>query len=316
MDKAKDIFLETINPEKTQIKGKLPFIWVFGSGGDDIKRIEQIRDPLYPFHPEHIPYHRINSFRAKFIQWSKTSGHVISDRLVVPESYPNWLNFDKYSNLIDFELDISSISQGIIIFSESIGAYTEIGMFSCFTELHKNILILAQEKHINKSNTSFFNYGAIFKINENKISEELDNVWALDNSLDSKDKEYWDTLFCNISDHFLDIITDKGNGKMKFNIDNRHHIILLLLDLIDLFPNQTKTFYRKILIAFKINIDNGFLTKIINTLDILELLDTRKSGKNTYFSLKIKDYVSCLDYQADSPKKFERSAFKISMRNS
>ncbi|VTU06208.1 Uncharacterised protein [Actinobacillus indolicus] len=313
MDKAKDTFLELINPAKTQIKGKLPFIWVFGSGGDDIKKIEQIKDPLYPYHTDHVAYKNINSFRAKFIQWSKTSNHYLSDRLVVPESYPNWLNFDKYSNLIDFELDISSISQGVIIFSESVGAYTEIGMFSCFTELHKNLLVIVQEKYINQSNSSFFNYGAIFKINENKISEELDNVWALDNELNNKDKDYWDNLFTEISDHFLEIITT-DSGKTRFDYNNKHHKILLFLDLLDLFPNQTKKFYKNILNKFNIEIDNNKLNEIIFILDILELLKIHKSGKNTYFSLNIKDYSSCLDYQADHPKRFERSDFKLTIQ--
>lgn len=273
--------------------------------------MEQVNNPLYPFHQDHIAYDNINSFRAKFIQWSIKSNHHISSNLVVPESYPNWLNFDKYSNLIDFEIDISSISQGVIIFSESVGSYTEIGMFSCMTELHKNILIIVQEKYINQSNASFFNYGAIFKINKNRISEELDNIWALDNDLINKDKEYWDDLFEKISEHFLDMITDQGNSRVEFDGNRKNHIILLLLDLIDLFPNQTKKFYRNILNKFNVNIDNDIMNKIICTLDILNLLNIHKSGNNIYYSLKMENYISCLDYQADFPKRFERSSFKL-----
>lgn len=315
MEKAKILFLDLINPSKTQIKGKLPFIWVFGSGGDDIKKIEQIKDPLNPDHPDFIPYQGLNSFRSRFIQWSKRIKHEISNSLNVPESYPQWLNFGKYSNLIDFELDITSISQGVIIFSESVGAYTEIGMFSCFSELHKNILVIAEEKYINSSNSSFFNYGAIYKINENRISDDLDNIWALDNQAKHEGQEFFDKLFSNISDHFLDIITDKEHRKIKLNTENKHHIMLLFLDLIDLFPNQNKTFYKNLLMEFNIDLDSTTFEKIITVLDILEVISIHKSGNNKMYALKISNYVSCIDYQADRPKRFERADFKLKIRS-
>ena len=53
-------------------------------------------------------------------------------------------------------------------------------MFSNITELHKNILIIAPEKYIKDDNSSFFNYGAIRKIRENELSEELTNIWSLE----------------------------------------------------------------------------------------------------------------------------------------
>lgn len=311
--KPEDNFFSLINPQKTQIKSKLPFIWVFGAGSTEISRMEQIHDPISPYNEKCIPYKDISSFRAKFIQWSKKNHHHISNYLVVPESYPEWLNFNKYSNLVDFELDIVSISQGVIIFSESIGSYTEIGMFSCFTELHKNILVVVQERHIKQQNSSFFNYGPIYKIRENRISEDLNNVWALEDNY-STDQKSFDELFWNISDHFLDIITDKKNGKVKFDRENKYHVILLLLDLIDLFPSKSKSFYRELLSRFEININNEEISKLIVILDLLKLISIRQSGHNTYYTIALNNYVSCLNYQADSPNKFERSAFKIDTR--
>lgn len=315
IDDDYDDFIKLINPKKTQIKAKLPFIWVFGAGGDEIRKIEQIKDPLSPGHEDFVPYENLSSFRSRFIQWSKTSKHEISDKLSVPESYPDWLYFDNYSNLVDFELDISAISEGIIIFSESIGAYTEIGMFSCVEELHKNILIISKEKHINESNASFFNYGAISKIKKNSISEETTNIWALENDCDHNiQKESLDELFLNISNHFLDIITHTQNSKVSFNNENKYHIMLLTIDLVDLFPSKSKTFYKKILSYFEIDINNNEITKILKTLKILKIISSKQSGNNTFYRLEIDDYKSCIDYQADHPKKFERSDFKLKSR--
>ncbi|HHF5419173.1 TPA: retron St85 family effector protein [Haemophilus influenzae] len=312
MQNLKKYFFELIDPNKTQIKYKLPFIWVFGSGAESIKRIEQIKDPLSPTHKNFRPYNEITSFRAGFIQWSKTISHDIVDNLTVPESYPQWLNFNKYSNLVDFELDIASISQGVIIFSESIGAHTEIGMFSNITELHKNILIIAPEKYIKDDNSSFFNYGAIRKIRENELSEELTNIWSLeDEFIHSYTPEQLNRLFKEISDHFLNIITDAGNPNTKLNCNNRHHRILLLLDLIDLFPSKTKSFYIDIIEGFGISLNTKEITNIITILDLLELISIKNSGNNKLYSIAIKDYVSCINYQANKPKRFERSSFKI-----
>jgi hypothetical protein len=313
MDDIKSNFLKLVNPQKTQIIGKLPFIWVFGSGGEDVKKIETIANPLNPGHQDFEAYKNINSYRAKFIQWSRNNQHSLSELLTVPEMYPEWLNFNKYSNLVDFELDITSISKGTIVFSESVGAYTEIGMFSCFSELHKNILIVVPSEYIADSNSSFFNYGAILKIKENRISEDLTNIFALD-SISESNKDKLDSLFKNIADHFSNIINNKDNSSLSFNHSNKHHVILLFLDLIDLFPSKPKSFYKNILEEFGVDINKINLDKMITTLELLDLISKRLSGNNTYYDIKVRNYSSCIKYIADRPNRFERSDFKLNMR--
>lgn len=313
MDDIKSDFLKLVNPQKTQIIGKLPFIWVFGSGGEDVQKIETIANPLNPGHKDFEAYKNINSYRAKFIQWSRNNQHSLSKWLTVPEMYPEWLNFNKYSNLVDFELDITSISQGTIVFSESVGAYTEIGMFSCFSELHKNILIVVPSEYISDGITSFFNYGAILKIKENRISEDLTNIFALD-SISESNKDKLDSLFKNIADHFSNIINDKNHSSLSFNHSNKHHVILLFLDLIDLFPSKPKSFYKNILENFGVDINKINLDKMITTLEILDLISKKLSGNNTYYNIKASNYSSCIKYIADYPNRFERSVFKLNMR--
>ncbi|VGM96658.1 Uncharacterised protein [uncultured Avibacterium sp.] len=310
MEKAKTYFLELINPQKTQVKDKLNFVWVFGAGGGDVLSIDKIDNKLNPGHPDFIPYQGITSNRAKFIQWSKANQHDICELLQVPEMYSDWLNFNQYTNLVDFELDITRISLGTIIFSESIGTYTEIGMFSCLEKLHKNILIISQEKYLREDVTSFFNYGAIKKIEENKISDELTNIWGL--PCENKSPKELDNLFSSISDHFLDIIT--SYNKETFDNTDMSHITLLLLDLIDLFPSNNLKFYKSILNEFKINIENNQLKRIIDLLKLLGLISQIRSGSNTLYNIKIHNYTSCIKYTANNPKRFERSDFKISIR--
>ncbi|OAQ14946.1 hypothetical protein F480_08960 [Bibersteinia trehalosi Y31] len=287
MNKAKEEFISLIDPLKTKIISKLPLVWVFGATGN-------------------------NSNRSKFLKWHLQSNHDLSERLRTPEDYPNWLHFNQYSNLVDFELDITAISQAIIIFSESTGTTAEIGMLSCFTELHKNILIVIDEEYIKRENISFFNLGPIRKIKENMISEDLTNVWALNVCFD---ENIQNKIFSDISDHVYDMVTTKNNKDIKLDINSRHHKIMLLLDLIDLFPKQTKKFYTSILKVFNIEISTTEFKKIIDLLDLLQIILINESGNNTYYSLKEPDkYTTCINYQATSPNRFERKAFKIDMR--
>lgn len=285
INEARDDFVSLIDPSRIQIKTRLPFIWVFGASGK-------------------------NSKRHKFIEWHlKSASHDLSKYLKTIEEYPEWLNFNLYSNLVDFELDITYISQAIIIFSESVGTIAEIGMLSCFPELHKNILIIVEEEHIKDSNASFFNYGPIKKIKDNLISEELTNVWVLDKR--NYNIEELDRIFLEISNHIYDIITF-NKTEIALEKDNKHHATILLMDIIDLFPGQVIKFYKSILDSLEINISKNEIKRIFKLLCLLGIIEERNSGKNNYYTIRSpREYISCLNYRAKKPKRFERAEFKI-----
>lgn len=282
---ARDDFISLIDPSNIQIKTKLPFIWVFGASGN-------------------------NSKRHKFLKWHlEHTSHDLSKYLKTIEDYNDWLHFNQYSNLVDFELDIAQISQAIIIFSEGPGAISEIGMLSCFTELHKNILIIVDEDYIKPSKHSFFNHGPIKKIRDNQISNETTNIWSLDKM--SYSDEELNHVFNDISDHIYDIITFK-KGTVNLDKKNKYHIIILIIDIIDLFPGQVIKFYSELLSELGININNSDVKSIFNLLCLIGIIEIKFSGKNTfYFMRSPREYISCLNYQAKKPKRFERVEFKI-----
>ena len=218
MNKHLDKFFGSIQIEKTHIKETLPFVWVFGSNEDQ-------------------------SFRQKFLNHlAIQSNHLLNQYEISQiEDYPNWIDYNNlYKNLVDFEKDVISISQGVIIFSESVGAFAEIGVFSCFSFLYKNLLIVAKENYVNQNNASFLNFGPILKIKGD--NEESKNIWAMDeNSLFDNE--------CNkISDHFLEMITEPF--PQQLNIDLERDVILLIIDLIDLFRIKQRVFMKKLLKNF------------------------------------------------------------------
>lgn len=306
-----DKFLNKIDIQKTHIKSKLPFIWVFGAGGTEISNINNINHILYPEHKEFQLYNNLISSRAKFLQWSllpENSKNEIVKCICIPEQYHQWADYrSKYTNLMDFELDIIGISQGAIVFSESIGSYVEIGMLACLTELHKNILIISQSRYIQDTCESFFNLGAIAKIKENQI-EDITNIWAFENE---QNTQVLSQEFNDICEHMLDIITKQS--EIAFSNSNKNHISLLIIDLIDLFPRNTKTFYLKALKEFGINIPKSEFDKILSLLKILDLINVKPSGNNEKLEIKTGKYLPCLNYTGKN-KPFYRKDFIIEMR--
>ncbi|MGN6907818.1 MULTISPECIES: retron St85 family effector protein [Neisseria] len=276
-------FLSLIQIHQTHIKDALPFIWVFGSSKE-------------------------NSFRNLFLKYHWNIKHDIAKyQISRPEDYPDWFNFNNYyKNLVDFEKDVVSISQGAIIFSESVGSYAEIGIFSCFPFLYRNLLIVSEEKYINENHASFLNYGPILKIKNN--DEESKNIWALDST-----KDFFKEECKEISDHFLEIITSPK--KDLLNIELEKDIIILLVDLMDLFPNNTISFYKDLLVNFSIDINKFNLKKFFRLLQVLEVIGSKRSGNNTlYFINDNIKYMPCVNYyMKKNGKTFDRNLFKIEM---
>lgn len=278
-----DKFFGSIQIEKTHIKETLPFVWVFGSNKE-------------------------HSFRQEFLnQLAIQSNHLLNQYEISQiEDYPNWIDYNNlYKNLVDFEKDVISISQGVIIFSESVGTFAEIGVFSCFPFLYKNLLIVAKESYINQSNASFLNFGPILKIKGD--NEESKNIWAIsdDNSLLPDECK-------KISDHFLEMITEPSSQLLTFDLER--DVILLIIDLIHLFPNKTKSFYEEALKKFSIRTENFDLKKIFRLIQILNVVKSKSSGNNTlYYIAEHYNYKPCIKYTGMRNKPFDRAAFKIEM---
>ena len=308
-----DRFYAEIDILKTRINSKLPFIWVFGAGAEEVKNIDNIDHELNPGHPKFRLYDGLSSCRAKFFQWILKNNRNINI-IRIPEYYPEWVDFrTKYTNLVDFELDIISISYGAIIFSESVGSYVEIGMVACNPEIHKNILVVVPSRYVDDE--SFFTLGAIYKIQENQIDDRNKNVWALDNHLthpiNIDNTTALSNEFKEIDEHMWNIININNDSKILFSASNKSHTLLLLLDLIDLFPRNAKRFYSSALERFKVEIPKDEFNKMISLLKILCLIKERKSGNNEKLEISLKSYCPCVNYYNKGKNQFARSDFKI-----
>lgn len=299
-----DHFINSIVPNQTYIKDKLPFVWVFGSSSPYINLSEILSTRILPEQEELSNKEDKHFLRVNYIKWLISKKDELIEYIHIPELYSQWNQFDKYTNLVDFEVDVVSLSQGTIIFSENVGSYMEIAIFSCFPELHENLLIVVPKKYVQEDCNSFFRLGPIRKIEENQI-EDTPNIWALD--LD-EDKSIGES-FSKISTHFLDILTSPKKQQL-IDFTNKGHISLLAIDLIDLFPRRNKAFYTSILERFNIDALKD-IKKTFELLKMLELITTHRSGNNILYEIRKNfKYKSCIYYTGKNGK-FHRASAKI-----
>ena len=86
-----DRFFAEIDILKTRINSKLPFIWVFGAGAEEVKNIGKINHKLNPGHPKFRLYDGLSSYRARFFQWisqEENTNIEIEKYICMPEDYP------------------------------------------------------------------------------------------------------------------------------------------------------------------------------------------------------------------------------------
>ncbi len=311
MNKAITKFKRIVQPEKTKVKDRLSFVWLFGSGADAIKDIDNISNSLSPsnknFKKENL-FHNIRSNRAKFYQWLIFNNEYRDiEYYKTPEHYPEWFTIESgYRNLIDFELDLASISRAIVIFSESIGAYMEIGLFANYPEIQKRSLIISESRYIDGNEKSFYYLGAILKYEANKISDDVDNTWALE----TKDLC---GHFQELKNHIDDIQTIPT--KEKLDSKNRGHIIILIIETLDLFNSLSTKSIQDILEFFEINIKRKEVNDILKGLKTLEIVTSYKRSATDMFKLSSKyNHNSCIDFSGSKHKSFDRTSFKIEIR--
>ncbi len=315
MNKAITEFKRIVQPEKTKVKDRLSFVWLFGSGADAIKDIDNVSNSLSPsnkdFKKENL-FHDIKSNRARFYQWLIFNNKYDDiEYYKTPEHYPEWFTIESgYKNLIDFEMDLAFVARAIVIFSESIGAYMEIGLFSNYPEIQRRCLIISEEQYISGNNKSFYYLGSILKYKSNSIDEDISNTWGL---LPEYDSNLHDE-FLHIKKH-IDKIFNYVIKPESLDPDDRGHQILLIIDLLDLFLQLSVNQLRKLLDIFKIHITKTDIINILSGLKVLQIVDSfQRGGTETFKLFSGYNYNNCIDFSSSKNSSFDRASFKIEIR--
>lgn len=152
------VFVENIEADGIHVYSPSPFVLLCGGERTDIN----------------IPSPK--SLRDAFLK-SDFYSTIKNGRISQIEDIREYFDKDApYKELVTFENDIAQLSDLVLLFSESPGSFTELGVFASHKEIAKKTLVVIQQKYLGKD--SFIAKGPIAYFNS--ISKK--SVFSLTNS--------------------------------------------------------------------------------------------------------------------------------------
>lgn len=276
--KVVDIFKAAVSHLNARIEQLPPIILVFGGqlGGDN------------------------KSARQIFINWVLLRHQTLERQVRIPEQFEDWNNFDGYSNLVDFEIDAGHLTKAIVLFSESEGAYAELGSFCTDPILSERLFIVIERQHYEAP--SFIANGPIKKIE----TLHRDHSICVLNTLDPTQIHIQFPELISALEEKLAVLP-KTHGFQP----NRHRDqFLLVADLIDLFGALTRQELYELTRSMEVQIDFARLDQIINQLLRFELIESVPGVKR--FFIAPKERIAYLNYASPTgATAFDRARFKL-----
>lgn len=226
--------------------------------------------------------------------------HPVSSLLRTPEQFSDWSQYEGYGNLIDFESDAGNLSQAVVLFSESPGAFAELGAFCMDPVLSERLFVVIEKGHY--KDTSFIAHGPI-----KKIEHQNDDAICVVNSILARNIE------AELPD-IADVLAAKIKSAPKtqaFNPLRPRDQFLLVADLVELFGALTKQELQALLEFMGVNIHRKMFVRIVNQLIRFELIElVEKTNKRFFVPPKIRRWY--FNYEAPSGSSaFQRSNFKM-----
>lgn len=280
-------FKKLVAPEKTQVDSLFSLILVFG-GNTEIEK------------------GKYSSCRHVFVQWAHDTKYELAGDLRTPEDFPDeWNKFYGYSNLVEFERDAGCLTRGVLLFSESPGAFAELGAFCSDDDLCERLLVVLAEEHYDA--ISYISLGPIQLIKERHSEKSIYTVDTTD------DPRKFEDEVGNVGEALLKKVGVKPKRK-QFDAQKTRDQFLLIADLIELFGALTE---QEIEILLKyMGVEQPNLSRMLNQLVIFSLI-IKQRGKNDLYFIPPKQRTNFLNYAAPSNPnlKFDRPKFRLMVSN-
>lgn len=276
--KVVEIFKAAVSPLNARIDQLPPIILVFG-GKLGIQN---------------------NSARQIFINWVLVKNPTLNQQVRTPEQFEDWNNFEGYSNLVDFEIDAGHLTKAIVLFSESEGAYAELGSFCTDPVLSERLFIVIERQHYEAP--SYIANGPIKKIETLHRDHSICVLDTLDPT--QVDIQLPDVVVA--LEEKLAILPKT----LGFQPTRHRDHFLLVADLIDLFGALTRQELYELAHAMGVQIDYARLDQIINQLMRFELIESVPGVKK--FFIAPKERIAYLNYASPTgAAAFDRARFKL-----
>ncbi|WP_293389068.1 retron St85 family effector protein [Nevskia sp.] len=264
--KTLEQFKSTVDPAKATVISYCNLISIFGG----------------PLTPQPRKVIRPKSCRDAFVNWTKTERVDLYERIVLPESYQDWNDFDTYSDLLGFEQDLGYLASAVVIFLECPGAIAELGAFSQIPSLRDLLFIIVDSTHYKSK--SFIKLGPIRHIQETHKKPKSIFVAPLIRAAKDFD-DHVPAVVKNLEEEKL----NKKPSTVAFSDKDNQHGILLALDVIKLFTLVSVTEVQEVLAHFGVKYQLRRVKQILFTLIQTKLIEEKEYGDNTFYEATSKD---------------------------
>src|SRR5574338_6814 len=280
--------LEGIDFEKSRIERQPAFLAVFGgelskpNGADTVAK----------------------SRRDEFVKRVKSDRPDLAGRLLVPESYEEWNDFNVYSDLLKFEQDLGYVTGAVVIFLEAPGSIAELGALSQIDSLReKLVVVVTDNRHPIKS---FISLGPLLQLQ----NADRWSVCVVPNHANELLNDDSFVVFEHIDARLL-----KESESERLQPRSRRHEIILTLDLISLAEVITISDLHTALLEFKFESTLHSIQQTLFTLKSVGLVASRVFGGTTYY-LPAPPKKTWVDYDAlKTAEKFERARWQARIRS-
>ncbi|SDX42386.1 retron St85 family effector protein [Nitrosomonas oligotropha] len=270
-------FFKSINLDDSRILHFPGIVFVCGGARNDIK-----------IPPTYVRDHIVRSL------WDLHRD--IADKIIEAEDVEDWLKEGHYSNLIDFETDIAKLATLIVLFVESAGSIAELGAFSVIHDIASKLIVFIRENSYQQD--SFIRLGPIQYLEDMETSVKV-YPWTLlspasninpNHPPQNHISEFGPPDIESVKPLTIDICNDivaafkKNRQTAAFSKTQPGHIMLLIVDMVDIFLALKKGEIQEHLQDLGINLSTRVIMKYLYLLLKLELLEKKSYGDHYYIA--------------------------------
>ncbi|MFA2945156.1 retron St85 family effector protein [Acinetobacter pittii] len=265
--------------EKFNLIFKNPIIFLCGG---DVKPISK---------PEVIIY---TSLRSYLIDFSST---YIRSEIRTAEDFSDYHLY--YENLLEFESDMASISDLVVVILEGEGALIELGLFSGKPDIFNKLVVIQHSDF--SSEQSFISLGPLRALRAIDVNSVLDYNWPFKKDFTKLNDEVLKLICQDISLHLK---SERTQSKFDINIDA--HLILFIYEVIRCFFPITEKEILDVLQLLYVSREFTLkkVKKITYLLSRFDLVGKRTISSTTYIYPLDQDFTKVkLAYKLTDKKK-------------
>lgn len=235
------------------------------------------------------------SQRDAFVRWVKQNQPDLAKRLLLPENYDDWNDFNTYSDLLRFEEDLGYVTAVVVIFLEASGAIAELGAFSQIKTLNQQLVVVVTDVYHPKK--SFISLGPLRQLDR----PERTSVCVIPQRPLAEFAEDIDIILQSIEEKI-----GTASARRAWQASDPKHQIILALDVVTLLEVATFGDVKAALTHFGVPIQDARIRQVLFTLAKADLISSKRYGGIDYY-FPIERGKTWIDHAGPDPtKKFNR----------